>query len=87
MKIKEKRSFFEINELKIIKQELSTTEYYMRWIELNRAYSDKIQDFIVKEVNKYRTKIEVKNFYQGKESDDIYGNQYETFYTGTSKTI
>lgn len=51
---------------------------YKNELQLNNYKYDEIQKFITDVINKYRYKIEVKNFYNAPVGQDIVSNQYDT---------
>ena len=69
----------ETNELKEIADETREIKKYKNELLVNNHYNDEIQQFIGKVTNKYRYKLEVRNYYSNKSGEDeIYGNQYNT---------
>ena len=63
-------------------EELDKIAKYKKYLaDNNYAFNDEIQQFIVQTVNKYRIKMEVKNFYMSKDGNDHLSNQINTLNT------
>ena len=63
-------------------EELDKIAKYKKYLaDNNYAINDEIQQFIVQTVNKYRIKMEVKNFYMSKDGNDHLSNQINTLNT------
>ena len=60
-------------------EELDKIAKYKKYLaDNNYVFNDEIQQFIVQTINKYRIKMEVKNFYMSKDGNDHLNNQIYT---------
>ncbi len=73
----------DLKEQRDIIDEIIKIKEYKDFLLVNPEYNNStIQDFIKNITNKYRSKLEVNNYYTNEPGkDDIYGNQYNTLCT------
>ena len=68
-----------LREQKDIIDDLIKIENYKNQLEIHRNCNEEIQRFICDIVEKYRYRIEVKNYYMNQNNaDNVKGSQYET---------
>ena len=68
----------DINDQKEVINEMIKIQEYKSYLYCNPRYSYEVQNFIIEIINKYRSKEEVKIYYNKPGGDNIDGNQYNT---------